>query len=124
MKDLHQECVDDQGKLNYGLKALDIKWHSNSNHQSGTVYGQARNDLHVNILPYDDICRLDTCVSDMRARYYVWHKGGYRTRRTKLHSARDGRVWFLRYKWDNIHNQYVGKEWLRSIAYLGVTMEH
>lgn len=123
MKDIHEECVDDQGKLNYGLKALGIQWHSNSNHQNITVHGRASNGLQVSILPYDDICRLEACVVERRNRYYVWHKGGQRTRRKKLHSAREGKTWFLRYKWDKIESKLVGKEWLKSIAYMGVTME-
>lgn len=122
MKDIHRECVDDQGKLNYGLKALDVKWHSNSNHQNVTVCGQTRNNLRVSILPYDDVCRLDTCVLNQRSRYYVWHKGGLRSRKMKLNSAREGKVWFLQFKWNSVHNDYVGNEWLRSIAYLGITM--
>lgn len=123
MKDIHQECVDDQGKLNYGLKALNVEWFNNSNHQNITIRGKAKNGLEVSILPYRDICRLDACDVSKRSRYSIWHKGGQRTRRKKLQSAREGMTWFLKYKWNKISNNYVGKSWLSSIAYLGVTME-
>lgn len=122
MKDIHQECLDDQGKLNYGLKALNIEWYnSNSSRYNTTIYGKANNGLQVSILPYSDVCRLDTCDVQLRARYYFWHKGGHRSRRKKLQSAREGKTWFLKYKWNNIVNSYIGKDWLQSIAYLGVT---
>lgn len=122
MKDISQDCIDDQFKLNYGLKALDIKWsNSNSCHQNTTIHGRARNGLLASILPYDDACRLDTCIVKKRSRCYIWHKGGLRSRRDKLHSAREGMTWFLKYKWDKILNTYVGEDWLRSIAYLGAT---
>lgn len=124
MKDIHQECLDDQGKLNYGLKALDIKWHNNNNcsHHNTTIYGKTSNNLQVSILPYNDVCRLDTCDVRLRSRYYFWHKGGHRSRKKKLHSARKGNTWFLRYQWNKISNSYVGKDWLKSIAYMGATL--
>lgn len=123
MKDIHSECVDDQGRLNYGLKVLNIKWsNSYDNHQNTTIYGVTSNDLWVSVLPYDDVCRLEECKLEKRSRYYIWHKGGHRTRKEKLKYAREGRTWFLKYKWERIHNGYFGKEWLRSIAYLGLTL--
>ncbi len=123
MKDIKQDCIDDQGKLNYGLKALDIRWfNSESNHTYHTIHGMASNGLQVSILPYNDVCRLETCDSKRRDTYFVWHKGGHRTRREKLHSAKDGNTWFLKYKWDKVRNSDVGIEWLKSIAYLGATM--
>ena len=123
MKDIQRDCLDDQGKLNYGLKALDIRWQNSiSNHTTTIIQGTGNNGLQVSILPYNDVCRLETCDSKRRNVYFIWHKGGHRTRREKLHSARDGNTWFLRYKWEKISNNLVGREWLRSIAYLGATM--
>ena len=123
MKDVHSESLDDQAKLNYGLKALGIRWqNSNQSHQDTTIYGEASNGLRVSILPYNDVCRLATCQVELRSRYYFWHKGGHRSRKEKLHSARKGRTWFLKYQWNRILNSYTGKDWLRSIAYLGTTM--
>lgn len=122
MKDIRTDCLDDQGKLNYGLRALDITWYDNDNHDNITVRGRANNGLQVNILPYDDVCRLDECKVSKRSSYFIWHKGGLRSRKKKLDAARDGKTWFLKYKWDKIYNNYIGKDWLKSIAYLGVTM--
>ncbi len=123
MKDIHPECVDDQGKLNYGLKALDVTWlNSNCNHTTTTIHGIGNNGLQVSILPYKDICRLDECRVDERSKYYIWHKGGHRTRREKLRAARDGKTWFLMHKWNAINNNFLGRDWLKSIAYMGLTM--
>ena len=122
MKDICYEVLDDQGKLNCGLKALGIRWSNNdSSYQNTTIHGLGRNGLSVSILQYDYICRQTTCDPKLRNTYYIWHKGGSRTRRDKLHSAREGRTWFLQYKWDTIRNTYTGVHWLSSICYPGVT---
>ena len=121
MKDICHESVDDQEKLNCGLKALDILWFNNDSSQwNTTVCGITRNKLSVCILPYYDICRQWACEAHMRDRYYIWHKGGQRNRKDKLVSAREGNTWFLKYKWEKIKNSYTGIKWLNSIAYLSV----
>lgn len=122
MKDVCHDVLDDQGKLNCGLKALDIHWTNNdSSYQSTIIHGLGENRLSVSILPYDNICRQTTCNIELRDTYYIWHKGGQRTRRDKLRSAREGRTWFLQYKWDNIRNNLSGQRWLSSICYPGAT---
>ena len=114
--------LDDQEKLNCGLDALDIIWDNARDNQNTTVIsGRCKNGLEVRILPFGDICRLATCDPAQRDSYYIWHKGGSRTRKEKLRGARDGRTWFLRYQWSQIGNQLRGSEWLSSIAYWQVT---
>lgn len=114
--------LDDQEKLNCGLNALNITWsNAHSNQNVTTVHGWCRNGLDVSVLPYQEICRLETCDPHKRNSYYIWHKGGSRSRREKLKGSRNGRTWFLRYKWNSIGNKLRGKEWLNSIAYWEVT---
>ena len=113
-----QWSLDDQGKLNCGLEALGIVWHNANDNQNTTVVnGTCRNGLEVKVLPFGDICRLATCDPAQRDSYYIWHKGGSRTRRDKLKGSREGRTWFLRYKWSMIKNELRAEEWLVSIAY-------
>lgn len=114
--------LDDQQKLNCGLEALNMTWHNaGSNPNTTTVYGKCGNGLDVSVLPFSHICRQETCDPSRRNSYYIWHKGGSRTRRDKLKGSRDGRTWFLRYKWHTIDNDLRGREWLESIAYWEVT---
>lgn len=121
MEDVCPYSVDDQEKLNCGLKALDIHWFNNdSNYQHATVNGVCSNSLRVSILPYDNICRQLKCLAESRERYYIWHKGGQRSRREKLVSAREGQTWFLKYQWDKVNSTHVGTKWLESIAYYSV----
>jgi len=124
MKDVCADTLDDQGKLNCGLKALDIHWVNNdADYQSTTVQGSCNNGLRVSVLQYDYICRQDTCDLNKRGSYYIWHKGGQRSRRKKLKGARDGKTWFLKYKWELIKGSESekGVKWLESICYPGVT---
>ena len=123
MQDTCFDSVDDQEKLNCGLKALQISWLNNdSSYQDTTVRGIGGNLLRVSILPYNYICRQLTCIAENRAEYFIWHKGGQRSRRDKLVSAREGQTWFLKYHWweKNSRNSLVGTKWLESIAYYTV----
>lgn len=122
MQDICLDSVDDQEKLNCGLKALQISWLNNdSSYQDTTVRGVGGNLLRVSILPYDYICRQLTCIAENRAGYFIWHKGGQRSRRDKLVSAREGQTWFLKYQWEkNSRSSLVGMKWLESIAYYSV----
>ena len=114
--------LDDQEKLNCGLEALGMTWHNANSDQNKTVVsGHCSNGLEVKVLPFGDVCRLATCDPAQRGSYYIWHKGGSRTRRDKLKGSRDGRTWFLRYKWSLIKNELRGRDWLQSIAYWQAT---
>lgn len=120
----YEDCYDDQLKLNYGLKALDIYWSNNgSNYNTTTIYGRAVNGLRVSILPLNLVCRLEACTLQKRRQLYIWHKGGHRTRKEKIDHAREGQTWFLRYQWNLMKETYqlTGVEWLSSIAYYMAT---
>ncbi len=124
MKDICVESVDDQTKLNCGLKALNIRWTNNdTSFYNTTVQGATSNGLviRVSILQYDLICRKEKCVADKRKSYYIWHKGGERSFLKKLAGARDGQTWFLQYQWQLLRNNLMGVKWLESICYPGVT---
>ena len=124
MSGVCKPSLDDQEKLNCGLEALGMAWYNADSDQNVTIVrGQcSENDLKVSILPFNVICRLLTCNPSQRNSYYIWHKGGNRTRREKLKGSREGRTWFLRYKWNDIDNgKLQGREWLESIAYWQVT---
>ena len=117
-----ESSLDDQEKLNCGLEGLGMKWDNpNSNQNTTVVSGRCETGLEVRVLPFRDICRLATCDPTHRGDYYVWHKGGSRTRRDKLKGSREGHTWFLRYQWNKIDNDLIGREWLDSIAYWNVT---
>ena len=117
-----KSSLDDQEKLNCGLEALGMVWHNANADQNRTVVsGTCNNGLRVEVLPFGDICRLATCDPTQRSLYYIWHKGGSRTRRDKVKGSREGRTWFLRYKWSEIKKVLKGKEWLESIAYHQIT---
>ena len=124
MREVCTDVMDDQGKLNCGLKALDIRWTNNdSNYQNTTVQGLCRNGLKISILQYDYICRQTTCDPDKRGLYYIWHKGGHRSRKEKFEGAVVGRTWFLASQWKFVFNNLRGVEWLESICYKSVTSE-
>jgi hypothetical protein len=120
-------CVssqDDQEKLNCGLDVLNMTWdNARANQNITTVHGQCGNGLKVTVLPFSHICRLATCDPSQRDSYAIWHKGGSRSRREKLKGSRDGRTWFLRYKWNSIEtaSNLQGTKWLESICYWQAT---
>ena len=117
-----ESSLDDQEKLNCGLEDLEVEWDNADSDQNTTVVsGRCGNGLEVRVLPFGEICRLETCDPAHRGSYYVWHKGGSRTRRDKVKGSREGRTWFLQYKWSGINNQLRGRAWLESIAYWKVT---
>ncbi len=125
MKDICIDSVDDQTKINCGLKALHIHW-TNTDHSftNTTIQGSTHNGLDVSILQHNLVCRKDHCDSSKRASYYIWHKGGHRSRREKLAGAREGRAWFLKDQWQLINNTLLyGVEWLHSICYPRATHE-
>lgn len=117
-----EQSLDDQEKLNCGLDGLGMSWDNSWSNQNATVvHGCCGNGLRVSVLPFNDICRLEYCDPTQRDSYHIWHKGGSRTRRDKLVGSREGRTWFLRYKWNGIETELKGKEWLQSISYTMAT---
>ena len=103
----------DQERMNYGLRALHIKWQGRGGGKETS--GMCQNSLSVTLLPYSFACR-SNCRRSERESYYVWHKGGPRDRDSKMRNADVGGVWFLNTKWNSVCREGRGLEWLRCIA--------
>lgn len=122
---IDDECkksFDDQEKLNCGLKAMHIKWKNNDKY-STVAYGMTENGLQVTVLPYNYVCRLESCTPSQRDTLYVWHRGGSRSTKNKQSEAQYGKTWFLKYGWHMLPKaeSLTGVQWLQSISYWSVT---
>ena len=117
--------ANDQIRLNYGLHHLHVEWENDKqthrqHQQNQPALGRSPNSgLSVVVLPLNDICRFD-CKPGYRSRYYVWHKGGSRDKKSKMEGAQQGRTWFLKERWSEIHANMVvdvrGNKWLKRIS--------
>lgn len=115
--------ANDQIRLNYGLHALHIQWeHSKQDNirlDSPALGRSSSTDLSVVVLPFSTICRFG-CRADSRDKYYIWHKGGSRDKKSKMKGARQGRTWFLKERWSEIHSNMIigvrGTKWLKRIS--------
>ena len=108
----------DQERMNYGLRALHIKWQGGGGGGGGgrkEASGLCQNGLSVTLLPYSFACR-SNCKRSEKGSYYVWHKGGPRDRDSKMKNADVGGVWFLSTNWNSVCREGRGLEWLRCIA--------
>lgn len=107
------KSFSDQGRLNYGLKALGIEWHSLNN---GSFEGVCANGLRVNTLSYSLVCR-SNCTRKNLTDYYVWHKPASRDGQSKKKAATQNGVWLLSPHWDlDCENVVIKREvWLKCI---------
>lgn len=114
----------DQGKVNYGLQAMDVEWSLPSKKLSSLshpVQGLGHNGLRVSLLPYNIACRAGSCTRKALASgLYIWHKGGTRTGPAKRVGAEEGGVWFLRSDWTMGCDQKTGGNWVQCIAVANV----
>ena len=110
----------DQGKVNYGLQALGVKWalpSRNLGSLSHSVQGECRNGLQVCLLPHNIACRAGSCTHKaLSAGLYIWHKGGARARDKKREGAQEGGVWYLRSNWNVGCDGKLGRNWLQCIS--------
>ena len=110
----------DQGKMNYGLQALGVKWSlpsRNLGSLSHSVQGECHNGLRVSLLPYNIACRAGSCTHKaLSAGLYVWHKGGARVTEKKRDGAKEGGVWLLRSDWAVGCDSKQGRHWLECIS--------
>ena len=115
--------ANDQIRLNYGLQALDIQWErsrqDNIKLDSPALGHSSSSNLSVAVLPFSTICRFG-CRADLRDKYYIWHKGGSRDKKSKMKGAKQGHTWFLKDRWSEIHSNMVidvkGTKWLKRIS--------
>ena len=111
----HPASYSDQERMNYGLRALNVRWEL-ANPASSVIRGECDNGLKIALLPYSFACR-SNCRYSERESYYVWHKGGARDRASKRRNAEVGRVWLL--KGEGLAagcRGEVGEAWLRCLA--------
>lgn len=118
------KCYSDQGKMNYGLQAMDVQWSLPSRKLaslSQSVQGVCRNGLSVSLLPYTIACRAGSCTRRALASgLYIWHKGGARVGARKRQGAEVGGVWFVRSDWSVGCNNRTGRDWIKCISTTGV----
>ena len=110
----------DQGKMNYGLEAMDVKWTLPSrklNSLLDSVEGVGHSGLRVSLLPYNIACRAGSCTRKaLSAGLYIWHKGGARVGASKRGGAQEGGVWFLRSDWTVGCDNLTARDWLKCIS--------
>lgn len=110
----------DQGKMNYGLEAMNVHWELPSHNLASithSVEGIGRNNLRISLLPYNIACRASSCTSQSLKRgLYIWHRGGPRAGESKRQVMEEGRVWFLRSDWTEDCGLKQEKEWLKCIS--------
>ena len=112
---------DDQYKLNYALKAMNISWTvtDTSRSQDKERTGLGEHGLKVTLLPPRMACRGRSCLEQSQSSCYVWHRGQtHHTNDIATKVAKQERVWFLQADWINITtaSQSVGVDWLGEIA--------
>ena len=112
--------ANDQIRLNYGLRELQVQWkHTSQQHNTPALGQSGSTDLSVVVVPFSVMCRFG-CRADSRDKYYIWHKGGSRDKKSKMKGARQGGTWFLRDRWSELHSNAVvddkGTKWLQRIS--------
>ena len=116
------DVSDDQKKLNYALKRLQINWDKHdSRSQPWRGFAPLQNkssNLTVTVLPMDSICRGAGCNVKRVTDYYVWHQGGNHDYKAMILGASKARVWVLRKDWKSLETSNInltGSEWLRTV---------
>ena len=115
---------DDQKRLNYGLKLLDVQWkHFDRVRVHGidslisSIEGVCANGLKITLLPQSQVCRI-ACNSAHKSSYTVWHHREEKNRNSKKNGASSADLWFLAKHWEEICTDGNMKqtEWLKCIS--------
>lgn len=111
--EIQPKSFSDQGRINYGLEALQIKWHSLDD---GTFKGECANGLKVSTLSYSHVCR-SNCNKKKLNMYYVWHRPASRDGQSKIKAAAQGNIWLVSPQWNSTcENSYLKQYmWLKCI---------
>ena len=112
----HLTSFSDQERMNYGLKAMNVRWTLNRATASDEVPGVCSNGMTVTLLPYTVACRASNCKKSGKSSYYVWHKGGHRDGDSKMRNAEVGDTWFLRGDWQMACKDVAGYQWFKCIS--------
>ena len=118
--------ANDQIRLNHGLRQLGVEWEQDRQtnrlrQEDQPAMGRCSggSELSVVVLPFGTVCRFG-CRAGSRSSYYVWHKGGSRDKKSKMKGAKQGRTWFLKERWSELHSNMVvdvrGRKWLKRIS--------
>ncbi len=97
---------DDQIRINYGFKALNISWIQNQSclaHQEKnecTAKGETDVDFSVTLVPQSVVCRSD-CKSTSIDTYYIWH-----VRHGKAFKLSSSPMWFLKDNWKDTFDKH------------------
>ena len=108
---------DDQVRLNYALDAVNITWDGKSTATTECLGGGA-NGVKATAMSHLQVCRLNTCKVENADRYYIWHKGGVKSRNSKIETSSEIGSWYLKEDWESITRETTAKgvEWLRKIS--------
>ncbi len=108
--------TDDQARLNYALKAMQVTWKGTFSINLIERLGLGVNGFSAVVLPTRIFCRTKSCLRKNLQEYYVWHQGG--DGRDKRTSALHNSVWYLKNDWEEVSNGTVaaGRDWLGEIA--------
>lgn len=110
---IQPKSFSDQGRINYGLEALQAKW---SRLDDGTFEGECANGLRVSALSYSHVCR-SNCNKRKSSSYYVWHRPASRNGKSKIKAAVQGNIWLVSPQWNSTcENSYLKEHlWLKCI---------
>lgn len=109
---IQPKSYSDQGRINYGLEALGVRWESTT---GDSFEGECVNKLKVNTLPYSQVCR-NKCIRKQLNSYYIWHKPAPRDGSSKRRSALLGDIWLLSpTHWNLDCENLKREEWLNCI---------
>lgn len=109
---IQPKSYSDQGRINYGLEALGVRWESTT---GDSFEGECVNKLKVNTLPYSQVCR-SNCIRKQLNSYYIWHKPAPHDGSTKRRSASLGDIWLLSpTHWNLDCENLKREEWLNCI---------
>ncbi len=104
-----EHMQDDQIRMNYGFKALGIKWIQNEtctalqkkNHC--LAKGETAANLSVTIVPHGVVCRHEHCFIKDVDSYYIWHVR--ESAGIKVHFP-SGPAWFLDKNWKAAYTKH------------------
>ncbi len=103
------EMQDDQIRMNYGFKALDINWTQNetctAHHEKNQCLarGETAANISVTIVPHGVVCRHEHCSKKKVNTYYIWHVR--QSTATEVRFPR-GPARFLDYNWEAAYTKH------------------
>ena len=99
------------------MLAMNITWDSESV-RTMESHGKGERGFKVTALSQLQVCRMGQCHAENADHYYIWHKGGHKTRDSKIKTSSEIGSWYVKSNWETITMEMTAKgvEWLRKIA--------